>query len=92
MSPSGCSRAQVRDERGAREDLAAHGTSLKRRALAASLSGAPLPPPFATLVFTCNGGWRCRPAQWVLWGQCLRQAGVAAGGDPVHGPAEGAAC
>lgn len=47
--------AQVRDERGAREDLAAHGTALKRRALTATLSGTPLPQPFATLMFSCNG-------------------------------------
>eukprot|EP00887_Chlorella_sp_A99_P007179 scaffold2.g7179.t1 len=40
---------------GAMEDLASHAVDLKRRQLAASLAGAPAPPPLGALLFSCNG-------------------------------------
>ncbi len=39
-------------------DLVSHGVDLKRRELAASLAGEPLPPPLGALIFTCNGRGR----------------------------------
>lgn len=45
----------VRDQTSAREDLAGHMVSLKRRELAASLEGAPVDHCFGALQFSCNG-------------------------------------
>lgn len=44
-----------RSRAGAMEDLASHAVDLKRRQLAASLAGAPAPPPLGALLFSCNG-------------------------------------
>jgi small ligand-binding sensory domain FIST len=45
----------VRDRQGAQEDLVSHGTSYKRKQLAAMMTGASLPAPLGTLLFSCNG-------------------------------------
>ncbi len=48
-------RFMVRDQAGARADLAAHGLAYKRRQLAATLDGGGGPPALGALVFSCNG-------------------------------------
>jgi hypothetical protein len=51
-----CTVLQVRDRRGAQEDLESHGLAFKRRQLAALMEAdAAAAPPVGMLLFSCNG-------------------------------------